>query len=78
MILIFGQVTFKSYLPSKKISLCQTTRWDFFQGLLFGGQNNRVYFTFVWLLIFAPLDNSNLQVSVCPDRAAKMIAVKWL
>ena len=28
--------------------------------------------------MFAPLDNSNLQVSLRPYRAAKMIAVKWL
>ena len=26
------------------------------------------------MLMFAPLDNSNLQVSLCPYRAAKMIA----
>ena len=30
-----GQVSFKSFLPSKKIYLSQTTRQDFFQVLLF-------------------------------------------
>ena len=28
-----GQVSFKSYLPSKKIYLSQTTGWDFFLAL---------------------------------------------
>ena len=46
MILIFGQVSFKSHLPSKKISLCQTTtgcKENHFYSLPFGPAEARIY-----------------------------------
>ena len=56
-----GQVSFKSYLPSKKIYLCWTVRSDFFQALIikgsFGGRVAKV----IKMESFRKLGNFNFQ-----------------